>query len=71
MGEGGWFLVDDRGIRARDSGVMLDGAFRGQVPIVPNAQAQLPRRAGAAAARAIGGWGAKAVGAAAVTARSD
>ena len=36
MGEGGWFLVDDRGIRARDSGVMLDGAFRGQVPIVPN-----------------------------------
>ena len=36
MGEGGWFLVDDRGIRARDSGVMLDGAFRGKVPIVPN-----------------------------------
>ena len=36
MGEGGWFLVDDCGIRARDLGVMLDGEFRGQVPIVPN-----------------------------------
>ena len=45
MGEGGWFLVDDRGIRARDSGVMLYGEFRGQVPIVPNTQAQRPRRA--------------------------
>ena len=28
--------MDDRGIRARDSGVMLNGEFRGQVPIVPN-----------------------------------
>jgi len=29
MGEGGWFLVDNRCVREPDSGVILDGEFCG------------------------------------------